>query len=88
MTFTKMLSAEQVRILLKDIATTAKAVECLALNLDLAAGDERASATSDAIVSLSQRIGWVADLACGPGCVKGGAEDWMLPPAFFAGTAE
>jgi len=82
------LDLEQMRVLLKDIATTAKAVECLALNLDLSVGDDTASAMSDAIVSLCQRIGWAADLAHGPGCVKGGAAAWMLPPTFVRDSAE
>lgn len=82
------LSVEQLDFVLADIATVAKQIDRMACAL-VAGGCDLLDSESIfiSIECLAQRIGWAADMAMarsersiGP-CI-GGAEDWMMPPAF------
>lgn len=76
------LSGDQLGCVLEEIAVNASTIERLVLEWARAPGSEAAQAIPDALCALAQRIGWAADLANGGVGLRGGAENWMMPPLY------
>lgn len=82
------LTPNQLGCVLSEIATTAKAIERLAIMLNHCDDVRDIEALNVSVGNMAQRIGWAADMAMtrsaeniGP-CYGGDAEDWMMPPVF------
>lgn len=75
---------------LSDIAASADAIDRLAALMLADPANESTAVLSVAISALAQRIGWAADLTRESGCMRGGAERWMLAAGYFReiGSAE
>lgn len=76
------LSGDQLGCVLEEIAVNASTIERLVLEWARAPDSEAARAIPDALCALAQRIGWAADLANGGVGLRGGAENWMMPPLY------
>lgn len=81
------LTAEQLDFVLNDIATTAKAAERLSVLINHTEDERDIEAFTVALVNLSQRMGWAADMAMerserSIGPCYGDATQWMMPPMF------
>lgn len=74
--------SDRVSVILDEIAQAAVAIEGLAHELCLNPDGQAARILPDAIIALSQRIGWAADLANGGIGLRGDASNWMMPPAY------
>lgn len=82
-----LLTPAQLGWVLCDIAQTAKAVERLSILLNHCEDERDMETFILSIGNLAQRIGWAADMALerttdNIGACCGGAEQWMMPPAF------
>lgn len=88
-----LLTPNQLDCVLSEIATTAKAIERLAIMLNHSEDGRDKEALAVSVANMAQRIGWAADMAMersvnsiGP-CYGGNAEDWMMPPVFHENAA-
>lgn len=81
------LTPEQLDFVLCDIATTAKAAERISILMNHTNDGRDLEAFTVALVNLSQRMGWAADMAMersarSIGPCYGDATQWMMPPLF------
>jgi hypothetical protein len=85
--------ARQLGIILSDIAMNAEAIRQIAVMCVAQDRDQDLMASLHvAIGSLAERIGWAADVGVlsidGSAGMVGGADAWMMPPAYHHAGAE
>lgn len=82
------LTAGQIGFVLNDIAATANQIDTLVIQLQGNASNVGlVDSLAGAVLSLSHRIGWAADMAAARipgscGALFGDAAHWMMPPSF------
>lgn len=89
---TTMPNAKQAAMLLEEIAMSALTFDRLCYHAPVGENDADALETQiDVMRSMVARIGWMADLGhkalTGKVCAKGGAEQWLMSPAYLEALA-